>query len=509
MQTINHFKRSNNFCYRKYKLLIILLLLIVNFEKTEAQSIRKDYREFTQQEMNDYVDALNILYSNGTITAFADVHEEHGITSPIHTISPSYNGEQFLPWHRFFLIDMEQRIKAAGTSYTYLSIPYWNWATDQNSGSPQFWDKGFLNKDNNFPGWNFSRFISSGALPTSSNINGTMSLTTFFINTTSKGPTSTDFSHRLEYYHDVVHGWVGGDMGFIQTSPRDPVFYLHHSMVDKLWQNWEDQSTNNQSSFPNGSTPMVHYSVSDGYPFNITSNMMIDSRNLSRPAISGTGRNLDVWYAENGKVLLDGANGSSFIAADVSAAYTYRYTAATSPGSSTFGGSMYVGDVQKDASGNVIDDNKGGFEINSNVKCNFLAGTEINFKIGFWAKNGSEVVAKIITSPNEIAPLSIINQTFITAVNKENFNPSAAINAIKVFPNPMSKTGVIQYNLKNKEYVFITLLDAKGRTIKIIENQTKEAGGYIIPINTYGLAPGIYFCRALLGKQVHTIKIVK
>jgi tyrosinase len=60
--------------------------------------------------------------------------------------------------------------------------------------------------------------------------------------------TSVGFRNRLEgwssegtppapWLHNRVHVWVGGDM-ISSTSPNDPVFYLHHCNVDRLWEAW-------------------------------------------------------------------------------------------------------------------------------------------------------------------------------------------------------------------------------------------------------------------------------
>jgi hypothetical protein len=38
--------------------------------------------------------------------------------------------------------------------------------------------------------------------------------------------------------HNRVHAWVGGSMIPI-TSPNDPVFFLHHCFMDKLWSDWQ------------------------------------------------------------------------------------------------------------------------------------------------------------------------------------------------------------------------------------------------------------------------------
>jgi hypothetical protein len=47
------------------------------------------------------------------------------------------------------------------------------------------------------------------------------------------------FTMELESVpHGAVHVGVGGDMA-VMTSPNDPVFFLHHAMVDKIWNDWQ------------------------------------------------------------------------------------------------------------------------------------------------------------------------------------------------------------------------------------------------------------------------------
>jgi tyrosinase len=41
--------------------------------------------------------------------------------------------------------------------------------------------------------------------------------------------------------HNVVHGAVGGNFGwmsYVECAARDPIFWLHHANVDRLWQVW-------------------------------------------------------------------------------------------------------------------------------------------------------------------------------------------------------------------------------------------------------------------------------
>jgi tyrosinase len=58
-----------------------------------------------------------------------------------------------------------------------------------------------------------------------------------------------DFSSQLQNVHDFIHGWTGGidpddrnrggDMGVIATSAFDPIFWAHHTMIDRLWYLWQ------------------------------------------------------------------------------------------------------------------------------------------------------------------------------------------------------------------------------------------------------------------------------
>jgi tyrosinase len=41
--------------------------------------------------------------------------------------------------------------------------------------------------------------------------------------------------HSLEMIHDRVHVLIGGDMGFVPTAAFDPIFWLHHAMVDRAF----------------------------------------------------------------------------------------------------------------------------------------------------------------------------------------------------------------------------------------------------------------------------------
>ena len=44
---------------------------------------------------------------------------------------------------------------------------------------------------------------------------------------------------QLEDLHNQVHVWVGGTMSEIPLAAFDPVFWAHHTMIDRLWALWQ------------------------------------------------------------------------------------------------------------------------------------------------------------------------------------------------------------------------------------------------------------------------------
>jgi len=43
-------------------------------------------------------------------------------------------------------------------------------------------------------------------------------------------------THKM---HDGGHAGVGGDMSNFFSSPGDPIFYLHHANLDRVWWHWQ------------------------------------------------------------------------------------------------------------------------------------------------------------------------------------------------------------------------------------------------------------------------------
>src|SRR5439155_10367670 len=68
----------------------------------------------------------------------------------------------------------------------------------------------------------------------------------------------------------MVHGFVGGNMGAVQLSPRDPIFWTHHNMIERIWVQW------NFMGRPNANDPawtqrrFTEFYDRQGNPVNVT-----------------------------------------------------------------------------------------------------------------------------------------------------------------------------------------------------------------------------------------------
>lgn len=81
--------------------------------------------------------------------------------------------------------------------------------------------------------------------------------------------------------HNRVHVWIDGDM-YPMTSPNDPLFFLHHCFVDKLWADWQAEHPGS-NYLPDGSeadAPPGHRPGDAMFPWSTTPADVLDHRAL-------------------------------------------------------------------------------------------------------------------------------------------------------------------------------------------------------------------------------------
>lgn len=144
----------------------------------------------------------------------------------------------FLPWHRAYLYRLELALQ---TQVPKATLPWWDWPASRETGIPAAYDGD--PSDNPLagsdlpplvpepPGWASSTSRDPDPpdrLPGQGEVDDALALSSF-----------DDFSRALEEIHNGIHLWVGGSMEIVSTAAYDPIFWAHHTMVDRLWSLWQ------------------------------------------------------------------------------------------------------------------------------------------------------------------------------------------------------------------------------------------------------------------------------
>jgi len=76
------------------------------------------------------------------------------------------------------------------------------------------------------------------------------------------------------------------------------------------------------------------------------------------------------------------------------------------------------------------------------------------------------------------------------------------------YPNPFNPATTIGYNLPDKGFVSITVINALGQTIATLVSANQEAGYHEVKFDGANLASGVYFYRLQAGSFVQTRKLL-
>jgi polyphenol oxidase len=128
-------------------------------------------------------------------------------------------------------------------------LPYWDWEHPSHRKIPGAYT---TPNDSTNPLHNGTRFMSPTAeLPDEDVGDDVMDAALTAGNFTDFGGTSSDSGIPEGAPHGSVHVDVNGDMGAFSTAGRDPIFYAHHSNIDKMWSDWnKGASTHTNPSDP-------------------------------------------------------------------------------------------------------------------------------------------------------------------------------------------------------------------------------------------------------------------
>lgn len=141
------------------------------------------------------------------------------------------HGYFFLAWHRMYLYYFERIVRTASGDPTF-ALPYWAYSPTGRRDLPDVF-RAPNNATN--PLWTDQRAPWA-------NTGGDMSASAVDASTALALTAYTSFQSSLSGTpHGVVHTAVGNGCGWMSafaTAGMDPIFWLHHCNIDRLWEDW-------------------------------------------------------------------------------------------------------------------------------------------------------------------------------------------------------------------------------------------------------------------------------
>jgi len=205
--------------------------------------VRKDAQTLTFAERNRFLSALARLNERGTYQNYRDMHLDN-------TTDEAHGLDGFLPWHRAYLLDLERELQVIDPS---VSLPYWRF----DQPAPRIFSRSFMGQTETAAG--IVRFNPSNPLSLfgSDGQIGVVRRPAFDIQLDPAGNLlgpvigeqpvvrfAQPYARLRPPLENNPHGraHTSFDIGFIReigTAVRDPLFFLLHANVDRLWAKWQ------------------------------------------------------------------------------------------------------------------------------------------------------------------------------------------------------------------------------------------------------------------------------
>ena len=253
--------------------------------------IRKNANDLTEVERNRFLSAFAILNDSGRgrFTAFRDMHRDN-------TSNEAHTFPGFPSWHRAYLLDLERELQQIDPS---VALPYWEFdkpapnlftsafigdadasATVQfDSGNPlKYWatdgTPGIARKPN---------FVASGPNAEAAHFTNALGIKVPVLseeNTLLLGDRRNLYARfvRMEGNpHGAAHvSFTEGYIIDIDTAAKDPLFFLLHTNVDRLWAKWQwinwRFDTENPATYHPRPNRIGHYLKDTMWPWNQNTN---------------------------------------------------------------------------------------------------------------------------------------------------------------------------------------------------------------------------------------------
>ena len=233
--------------------------------------IRKNANRLTAGERDRLLAAFAQLNDRGR-GRFVDFRNMHtNVSSP-----QAHGAPAFLPWHRAYLLDLERELQAIDAS---VALPYWRF----DQPAPNLFSPDFIGASDGVGTVQFSsanplQFWSTDGTPGINrrpffDTDGAPADPLSEADTLALGSNYGDFRQMEGNPHGSAHVSFGGSISSIGTAARDPLFFLLHCNVDRLWAKWQRLNNRFNAATPasydgSGGNPVGHNLPDTMWPWN-------------------------------------------------------------------------------------------------------------------------------------------------------------------------------------------------------------------------------------------------
>ncbi|BFZ13044.1 hypothetical protein BsWGS_16083 [Bradybaena similaris] len=224
---------------------------------------RREYRVLSDDERTRFHNAFIRLKRDTSVDpnrydAIAELHQL--------AIDIAHGGGGFLGWHRLYNNMLESALQEVDPS---VCLHYWDSSLDNELPNPLqsiLWTPAFMGTPNGpvvdgpFAGWttfNGGQLIRTagrdGQLMTFTGVRNVLSRRRYeeiIVSTATRAQPQ----FVLENQHNGPHIYVGGAMNDLSIAPCDPIFFLHHSFIDYIFERFRQRLRNigrNPEVYPN------------------------------------------------------------------------------------------------------------------------------------------------------------------------------------------------------------------------------------------------------------------
>ncbi|MCX6319179.1 MAG: tyrosinase family protein [Bacteroidetes bacterium] len=201
--------------------------------------IRKNANKLTTAERDRFVAAFGTMNRTGKFDDFRNMHLRS-------TQDEAHGNDGFLPWHRAYLLDLERELQKIDAS---VALPYWKF----DEPAPKLFSPEFIG----VPGSQGRVRFTSGHpfnFWTTDGVVGIIRTPRFQTQTQpanviseqatinlgqSEGSPYSLFVRMEGRPHGSAHTSFAGSIDTIHTAAKDPLFFLLHCNVDRLWAKWQ------------------------------------------------------------------------------------------------------------------------------------------------------------------------------------------------------------------------------------------------------------------------------